>query len=1054
MPGSPSMATLLESISEAFVALDRDWCYTYVNTKAGQLLQRQPDDLLGKHIWAEFPDSVGQPFYHACHRALADQVAIEIEECHPPSDRWFENRICPTPDGVSIFFHDIAARKRAEALANGQYQILEMIAAGAPLDKTLDTLLHLIEQQSPDMLCSILLLAEDGIHVQVGAAPSLPAAYNQAVAGQPIGPRAGSCGAAAYFRETVIVEDIAADPRWDDYRDVALQHGLRACWSTPIFDAAQRVLGSFAIYNRQPCGPTAVHQRLVEIATYIAAVAISRARDEAALRTSYSLLEATHAIAKLGGWELDLATRSLTWTAEIYHMHETSPEEFKPTIDEGIKYFLPESQKIISAAMQAAIEHGQGYDLELEKFTLKGRKFDVRTTCMVTLHDGKPVKLTGIMQDITERKQIEQVLRTSEALKGAILGASLDCIITMNHEGNIVEFNPAAERTFGFTRAEVIGKSMDALIIPPSLREQHRRGLARYLATGDGPILGKRFEMQALRADGTEFPIELAVARVSQAEFPLFTGFVRDITERKQAETKLTASENRLRNIIDNEPECVKLLAADGALLEMNAAGLRMLEADSFEQVKGHSVSRIVAEEDRAAFEALTKKIFAGESGNLEFQIIGLKGTQRWLETHASPMRDASGKITALLGITRDITERKKFDSTREALEAQLREAQKMEALGTLAGGIAHDFNNILGAIMGNIALAREELGESHAASAHLHEIAKAGQRATSLVEQILAFSRKQTQELTIQPLQPLLAEAVGLLRATIPTSVRIETEITKAPIYARANATQISQVLINLITNAWHALPDGKGLISLALDEVELDGLPLLNTEDLPPGRYVRIRVRDNGYGMDPATQTRIFEPFFTTKPVGTATGLGLAVVHGLVTAHHGTITLTSALGEGSLFEVLLPATVAPVSILTTKTAALPVLNGEGRHVLYLDDDSAMVLLVTRLLNKRGFKVSGFEVAADAITAVRAAPDSFDLVVTDFNMPKASGLDVARTIAEIKPALPVVIISGYITDSLRSSARQAGVHHLVQKANSVEELTEALSKIIALEDV
>ena len=467
----------------------------------------------------------------------------------------------------------------------------------------------------------------------------------------------------------------------------------------------------------------------------------------------------------------------------------------------------------------------------------------------------------------------------------------------------------------------------------------------------------------------------------------------------------------------------------------------------------GHSVYPIVAEEYRAAFRALTKKIFAGESGTLEFQIIGLKGTQRWLETHASPMRDANGKIIALLGITRDITERKKAAEMREALEAQLREAQKMDALGTLAGGIAHDFNNILGAIMGNVALAREELDEHHVVSANLHEIAKAGQRAKSLVEQILAFSRKQTQELTIQPLQPLLAEAIGLLRATIPAAVRFETEISKTTLYARVNATQISQVLINLVTNAWHALRKGKGQISITLDEVELDGVPLLNSDDLPPGRYVRIRVGDDGHGMDAATQARAFEPFFTTKPVGTATGLGLAVVHGLVTSHHGAITLTSTLGEGSLFEVLLPATEAPAQLASPTAVAPPTLHGEGRHVLYLDDDSAMVLLVTRLLNKRGFKVTGFEVAAEAIAAVRAAPESFDLVVTDFNMPKASGLDVARAIVEIRPDLPLVIISGYITDSLRSSARHAGVHHLVQKANSVEELAEAIAKIIALED-
>ena len=213
-------------------------------------------------------------------------TAIEFEEYDPPSDRWFEYHINPIPDSLSIFFHDITDRKRVEALVIGQNRALEMIAEGAPLDKTLDALLRFIERQSQDMLCSILLLAEDGIHVRVGAAPSLPEAFNHAIAGQPIGPHAGSCGTAAYRREAVIVEDIAVDSLWDDYRDVALRHGLRACWSTPIFDAAQRLLGTFAIYYRQPGLPSEAHLRLIEIATHIAAVAISRERDEAALRSN------------------------------------------------------------------------------------------------------------------------------------------------------------------------------------------------------------------------------------------------------------------------------------------------------------------------------------------------------------------------------------------------------------------------------------------------------------------------------------------------------------------------------------------------------------------------------------------------------------------------------------------------------------------------------------------------------------------------------------------------------------------------------------------------
>jgi PAS domain S-box-containing protein len=265
--GSQCIPDILEQVSDAFVALDRDWRYTHVNEKAAQLFGRRREDLLGKHIWTEFPEGVGQPFHRAYERALAEQILIQLEEYYPPYDRWFENRIHPSPQGLAIFFHDITDRKRAEALVAGQNRILELIATGVPLPATLDALLRFLEAQSPGMLCSILLLDADGGHVRHGAAPSLPAAFTRAIDGEPIGPVAGSCGTAAWRREAVFVADIATDPLWAGYRDVALGFGLRACWSTPICDAQERVLGTFAIYYREPGLPTPRHRELIGVAT-------------------------------------------------------------------------------------------------------------------------------------------------------------------------------------------------------------------------------------------------------------------------------------------------------------------------------------------------------------------------------------------------------------------------------------------------------------------------------------------------------------------------------------------------------------------------------------------------------------------------------------------------------------------------------------------------------------------------------------------------------------------------------------------------------------------
>jgi PAS domain S-box-containing protein len=285
-------AAILESVSDAFVALDHDWRYTYVNRRAGEMFGREPEDLIGKHIWTEFPEGLGLEFQRAYERSVVDRVPIQLEEFYPPWGRWYENRIYPSDDGVAIYFTEITDRKRAEALLEGQRNVLEMIALGASLEETLVALVRLIEAQSTEMLGSILVIEPDGIHVRHGAAPSLPASFIQAIDGSAIGERAGSCGTAAYRGELVITEDIATDPLWEGYRHLALPYGLRACWSTPIFDGQRRVIGTFALYVRRPARPTEPDLQLMQIATHTASIAICRKREDEELRELNAELEA------------------------------------------------------------------------------------------------------------------------------------------------------------------------------------------------------------------------------------------------------------------------------------------------------------------------------------------------------------------------------------------------------------------------------------------------------------------------------------------------------------------------------------------------------------------------------------------------------------------------------------------------------------------------------------------------------------------------------------------------------------------------------------------
>ena len=389
-----------------------------------------------------------------------------------------------------------------------------------------------------------------------------------------------------------------------------------------------------------------------------------------------------------------------------------------------------------------------------------------------------------------------------------------------------------------------------------------------------------------------------------------------------------------------------------------------------------------------------------------------------------------------------DVTERRRAELTQRALESQLREAQKLEAVGTLASGIAHDFNNIMAAILGNASLAQEAVGEGNPALVYLEQINKAGRRARSLVQQILAFSRQQPHAFVSLALQPLLAETVAMLRSTVGSAVQWHCVLPDRSLGVMGNATQLQQVLMNLGTNAWQALRGGDGQIEVGVAEVVLGSdRPPSQPAGLAPGPYAHLWVSDDGCGLVDGTRERIFDPFFTTKPVGQGTGLGLAVVHRIVEAHGGGIAVESRATKGSVFNVYLPLVDHPSEPIALDSVEAKPLRGHGQHVLYVDDDDVMALVVQGLLQRLGYRVTTTLDGREAIAIVARDPTGVDLVVTDFNMPILSGLDLVRALAAISPTLPVAISSGYISDELRSSAAELGVWGVMQKERTLEEL-------------
>jgi signal transduction histidine kinase/ActR/RegA family two-component response regulator len=373
----------------------------------------------------------------------------------------------------------------------------------------------------------------------------------------------------------------------------------------------------------------------------------------------------------------------------------------------------------------------------------------------------------------------------------------------------------------------------------------------------------------------------------------------------------------------------------------------------------------------------------------------------------------------------------------------QLRQSQKMEAIGTLAGGIAHDFNNILAAVLGNVSLAQDTLDPGHPAQQRLAQIRTASGRARSLVQQIVTFSRQQPQELVVQPLRPLLEETVTLLRSTLPALVELQTQFTDRPLFIGADATQFQQVLMNLCTNAWHAMQGSTGRIVIGL---------AATAPEAGPAAQAHVWVSDNGSGMDEATRQRAFEPFFTTKPVGQGTGLGLSVVHGIVASHGGRITVSSTPGQGSRFDLYFPLAAAEAPAPAEPAPAAPPSQGQGQgqHVLYVDDDPVMVLMVEGLLQRWGYRVTCITDPLDALRQLRADKHGFELVVTDFNMPELSGLDLAREIRRLHPGLPLIITSGHVSEGLRADVQRLGVRHVLQKEYTLEQLVGLVQQALA----
>ncbi|WP_319792480.1 PAS domain-containing hybrid sensor histidine kinase/response regulator [Desulfatibacillum aliphaticivorans] len=653
---------------------------------------------------------------------------------------------------------------------------------------------------------------------------------------------------------------------------------------------------------------------------------------------------------------------------------------------------------------------------------------------------GDTGKVEGVIvmaTDITGRVETENKLKTSETKFKSLFEYAADAIYLVSEQGKFLEVNRSAEVQTGYSRKELLNMHVGDLDAR-AVEENDETKIWKNLKPGQTYIL-KTYHKHK---DGHTFPVEINISLIFLNEERVLLGFVRDVTEKEETLQKLKKSEERLS---------LAFQGANDGLWDWNLETDEVFYSPRWKDMLGyedHEIKnqlseweRLIKPENRIKAWSTLNDYLTGKRDNFtcEFQMRHKKGHYVDILSRAFAIREKSDqKPTRVVGTHVDISERKE-------MERRLQQIQKMESIGNLAGGIAHDFNNILSPIIGMSELLLEDLPANGLEYENAEEIFKAGKRGSELVKQILAFSRQSEKTMIPTRIQSVLKEVLKLCRSTIPINIEIYQDIQADCGLILADSTQIHQVAMNLITNAYHAIEKTKGKISISLTESSFDSLSMKT--DLEPGKYAVLSVSDNGHGISPDMINKIFDPYFTTKEKGKGTGLGLSVVYGIMKEHKGDIFVNSEVGKGTTFELYFPL-VKQFAHTEIKREDKSYYSGNER-ILIVDDEPSIANLAERILERLGYqtilKLNGIE----AIEAFKSNPDSFDLVISDVAMPKMTGDELARELISIRPDIPIILCTGFSERIDADKAAALGVKGLLMKPIISLEMAEMVRNVL-----